>query len=85
MISYQIGNLTSQPKETILRFLQKKEFPNPADLLSKIDLEYDSIGLWMLKTQHLFHPTWLQQHPDGYLDKLLALSDEQISIQYSGG
>ena len=38
-----------------------------------------------MKSQCLFRPAWLQQHPDKYLDKVLALSDKQISIQISGG
>ena len=39
----------------------------------------------MLKTQRLFCPAWFQQHQDEYLDKVLALSDKQISLKNSSG
>ena len=68
-----------------MRFLQQKIYSNPADLLSKFDLNHDSIDKWVLKSQRLFHPQWLQKHPREYLSNLLALSEEQMSLQTAGG
>ena len=84
-LTYQIGNLTLQPKEDIIRFLQQKIYYNPADLLSKFDLEQDSVDSWVLKLQMLFRPQWLQKHPRKYLNHLLDLSEEQMSLQAAGG
>ena len=84
-LTHQIGNLTLQPKEDIVRFLQQKIYFNPADLLSKFDLEQDSIDSWVLKSQKLFKPQWLQKHPWEYLSHLIALSEEQMSLQATGG
>ena len=36
-LTYQIGNLTLQPKEEIVQFLQQKVYSTPADLLTKFD------------------------------------------------
>ena len=83
--TYQMGNLTLQPKETIVRFLQQKVYFNPSDLISKFDLDRDSVAMWILKTQRSFHPGWLQNHPREYLDKLLSLCEEKMSLQGSGG
>ena len=44
-LTYQIGNLTSQPKETIVIFLQQKVYFNPSDLISKFDLDRDSFDM----------------------------------------
>ena len=84
-LTHQIGNLTLQPKEDIVRFLQQKIYFNPADLLSKFDLDQDTIDSWILKSQKLFRPQWLQKHPREYLSHLLALSEEQMSLQATGG
>ena len=66
-LAYQIGNLTSQPKEEIVQFLQQKVYSNPANLLTKFDLEHDSVHDWILKSQQLFEPLWLQNHPKIYM------------------
>ena len=79
-LTYQIGNLTLQPKEDIVRFFQQKIYFNPSDLLSKFDLIHHSIDNWVLKSQKLVRPQWLQKHPQEYLSHLLALSEEQMSL-----
>ena len=56
-LTFQIGNLTSQLKEDIVRFLHQKVYSNPADFLSKFDLEYDSVDSWILKSQMLVTKT----------------------------
>ena len=84
-LTHQIGNLTLQPKEDIVRFLQQKVYFNPADLLSKFDLEQDTVDSWVLKSQLLSKPYWLQKHPREYLSHLLELSEEQMSLQATGG
>ena len=84
-LTYQIGNLTSQPKEEIVQFLQQKVYSNLADLLTKFDLEQDSVDDWMLKSKQLFEPDWLQNHPNTYLKQLLKLSNDQLSLQAAGG
>ena len=84
-LTYQIGNLTSQPKEEIIQFLQQKVYSNPADLLTKFDLEQDSVDDWILKSKQLFEPLWLQNHPKTYMNRLLELSNDQLSLQASGG
>ena len=84
-LTYQIGNLTLQPKEDIVRFLQQKIYSNPADLLSKFDLDQDTVESWVIKSQKLFKPIWLQKHPREYLNHLLELSNEQMTLQAAGG
>ena len=84
-LTFQIGNLTSQLKEDIVRFLHQKVYSNPADLLSKFDLEHDSVDSWILKSQMLFRPPWLQKHPHEYLPNLLKISNEQMALQAAGG
>ena len=84
-LTYQIGNLTSQPKEDIVQFLQQKVYSNPADLLTKFHLEYDSVDDWILKSKQLFEPPWLKNHLKIYMHRLLELSNDQLSLQASGG
>ena len=58
-LTFQIGNLTSQPKEDIVSFLHLKIYANPADWLREFDLDSDSVDSWILKSQMLFRPPWL--------------------------
>ena len=84
-LTFQIGQLTSQPKEDIVRFLHQKFYANPADWLSKFDLDSDSVNSWVLKAQMLYRPPWLQKHPHEYIPELLKISDKQMALQASGG
>ena len=68
-----------------MRFLHRKIYANPADWLSKFDLDSDSVDSWILKSQMLFRPPWLQKHPDEYLHELLEISNEQMALQAAGG
>ena len=65
--------------------MQQKIYSNPANLLSKFDLEQDTVDNWILKSQKLFKPHWLQKHPREYLSHLLALSEEQMTLHAAGG
>ena len=65
--------------------MQQKVYSNPADLLTKFDLEQDSVDDWILKSKQLFEPLWLQNHPKTYMNRLLELSNDQLSLQASGG
>ena len=48
-------------------------------------MEHDSVDDWILKSQQLFEPLWLQNHPKIYMHRLLELSNDQLALQASEG
>ena len=54
-------------------------------MLTKFDLEQDSVDDWILKSKQLFEPDWLQNHPNTYQKQVLKLSNDQLSLQAAGG
>ena len=78
---FQIGQITGQKKEEIALFLDQKNFFNPADLLSKFDLQLDTVQDWVSKTQQVFAPQWLQRHPKEYMQQLFEQSQQAVEAQ----
>ena len=54
-------------------------------MLSKFDLNQDTVESWVIKSQKLFKPIWLQKHPREYSNHLLELSQEQMTLHAAGG
>ena len=76
---------TNQQKQNIVFWINQKGFFNPADCLSKFDLDKDSASKWMELANRILRPNWIQSHPKFYLHKLLKESSEKIRDLRNGG
>ena len=56
VLLFQIGQITDQRKEEMTHFLEQKHYFNPADLLSKYDLQNDEVVDWMENAEKVFKP-----------------------------
>ena len=72
-----------QKKEDIVFWIEGAA--NPADKLGKFDIDKDPVEKWINLANQVLFPTWLQQHPDKYLNKLISISKRKIHLQLQGG
>ena len=82
---FQIGQITDQRKEDMAHFLEQKNYFNPADILSKYNLQQDEVVDWMKNAEMVFRPKWLQTHPKNYMKYLFEQSKHAIEKQARGG
>ena len=80
---FELANLTGQKKEDIVFWIEGAA--NPADKLGKFDIDKDPVEKWISLANQVLSPTWLQQHPDKYLNKLISTSKKKIHSQLQGG
>ena len=82
---YQLARFTNQKKENIVFWLNQNGTFNPADKISKFNIDKDTVAKWMELAQETLHPDWLQENPENYLQKMLEDSKEKIKDAKSGG
>ena len=66
---FEIANLTGQKKEDIVLWIEGPS--NPDDKLGKFDINKDTVEKWISLANQVLKPSWLQQHPSKYLNKLI--------------
>ena len=80
---FVIANLTGQKKEDIVLWIDGAY--NPADKLRKFDIDKDTVEKWISLANQVLRPSFLQQHPSKYLNKLIHNSKERIKLILQGG
>ena len=80
---FEIANLTGQRKEDIVLWIEGAS--NPANKLGKFDINKDTVEKWISLANQVLKPSFLQQHPSKYLDKLIHNSKERIKLILQGG
>ena len=76
---FELANLTGQKKEDIVFWIEGAA--NPADKLGKFNIDKDPVEKWINLANQVLFPSWLQQHPDKYLNKLISTSKKKIHSQ----
>ena len=79
---FEIANLTGQRKEDIVLWIEGAS--NPAEKLGKFDIDKDTVEKWISLANQVLKPSFLQQHPIKYLDKLIHNSKERIKLILQG-
>ena len=80
---FELANSIGQKKEDIVFWIEG--VANPTDKLGKFDIDKDPVEKWINLALQVLSPTWLQQHPDKYLNKLISTSKKKIYSQLQGG
>ena len=52
--------------------------------LRKLNIDKGLVEKWINLASEVLFPSWLQQHPDKYLNKLISISNRKIHLQLQG-
>ena len=82
---FERAKFTNHKKEDIIFWIDQKDQPSPADKLQKFNIDKEKVDKWMELATDVLFPSWLQAHPNSYLEKMLNNSREQIWLLKQGG
>ena len=82
---FELAKMTGQQKQDCIFWFDQKDRINPADLLSKFNLNDDTADLWLHKTKTVLNTDWLKVNPHSYINDLLKYSQEAAIRHRQGG